>query len=135
MLKLSTISLGLGLALSTNPVLANNSEIDLLKRQLAELQKKLTQLEEKEQARAKQEELAKAEKAEAQDNTTTTVAAAEPKPSIKVGGAVRTNFSHTSYDDDNKNRGGDFDFDIFRLNFSGNVGGFGLNAEIRFLTT
>ncbi|PHI37246.1 hypothetical protein CBQ28_09540 [Pseudoalteromonas sp. GCY] len=130
MLKLSIISLGLGLALCSNSVLAENSEIDALKRQLAELQKKLTQLEQKEQARAQQEKIAKAEKAEAE--TKTQVAAAETKPTIKVGGAIRTNYSHTSYDDDNKNRGGDFDFDIFRLNFSGNVGGFGLNAEIRF---
>ncbi|MCG7541147.1 carbohydrate porin [Pseudoalteromonas sp. CO348] len=132
MLKLSTISLGLGLALCSNSVLAENSEIDALKRQLAELQKKLTQLEQKEQARAQQEKIAKAEKAEAKAETKTQVAAAETKPAIKVGGAIRTNYSHTSYDDDNKNRGGDFDFDIFRLNFSGNVGGFGLNAEIRF---
>ncbi|RXE86299.1 porin [Pseudoalteromonas sp. A757] len=132
MLKLSTISLGLGLALCSNSVLAENSEIDALKRQLAELQKKLTQLEQKEQARAQQEKIAKAEKAATKAETKTQVAAAETKPTIKVGGAIRTNYSYTSYDDDNKNRGGDFDFDIFRLNFSGNVGGFGLNAEIRF---
>ncbi|TMP54014.1 hypothetical protein CWB77_18355, partial [Pseudoalteromonas sp. S1610] len=53
-------------------------------------------------------------------------------PRLKVGGAVRTNYSHTSYDDDNKNRGGDFDYDIFRLYFSGDVGDVKLNAEIRF---
>ena len=45
---------------------------------------------------------------------------------------MRTNYSYTSYDDGNKNRGGDFDFDIFRLNFSGDVGDVQLNAEIRF---
>ncbi|MDN3377281.1 MULTISPECIES: porin [unclassified Pseudoalteromonas] len=56
-----------------------------------------------------------------------------PKPEgIKIGGAVRTNYSYVSYDDDAKDRGGDFDFDIFRLNFSGEVGDVELNAEIRF---
>ncbi|MFY8325813.1 porin [Pseudoalteromonas sp. ZZD1] len=56
-----------------------------------------------------------------------------PKPEgIKIGGAVRTNYSYISYDDGTKDRGGDFDFDIFRLNFSGEVGDVELNAEIRF---
>ena len=51
---------------------------------------------------------------------------------INVGGAVRTNYSHTSYNDGNKNRGGDFDFDLLRVNFSGEIGDISLNAEIRF---
>lgn len=56
----------------------------------------------------------------------------KPEDGIEVGGAVRTNFSHTSYDEGNKNRGGDFDFDLLRLDFRGTVGDVSLNAEIRF---
>ncbi|RVT49065.1 carbohydrate porin [Rheinheimera sediminis] len=56
----------------------------------------------------------------------------KPADGIEVGGAVRTNFSHTSYDEGNKNRGGDFDFDLLRLDFRGTVGDVSLNAEIRF---
>ncbi|MGI5307979.1 porin [Rheinheimera sp. WS51] len=63
---------------------------------------------------------------------TTTKAPQEKQDGIALGGAVRTNYSHTSYSDGNKNRGGDFDFDIFRLNLNGTVGDVFLNAEIRF---
>lgn len=51
---------------------------------------------------------------------------------IKFGGAIRTNYSYTSYNEGNKNRNGDFDFDIFRLNLSGDVDDILLGAEIRF---
>ena len=51
---------------------------------------------------------------------------------LNVGGAIRTNYSHTSYSDGNKNRGGDFAFDIFRLNLNGSISDVLLNAEIRF---
>lgn len=56
----------------------------------------------------------------------------EPGDGIRVGGAVRTNFSHTSYNEGNKDRGGDLAFDIFRLNLHGEIGKVSLDAEIRF---
>lgn len=63
---------------------------------------------------------------------TTTTSPVKKQDGITLGGAVRTNYSHTSYSDGNKNRGGDFDFDIFRINLNGTVGDIFLNAEIRF---
>ena len=51
---------------------------------------------------------------------------------IQLGGAVRTNYSYTSYNDGSRNRGGDFAFDIFRLDLKGSIGDVSLNAEIRF---
>ncbi|MGV8942402.1 MAG: porin [Lysobacter sp.] len=51
---------------------------------------------------------------------------------IELGGAIRTNYSYTSYGDGSKNRGGDFAFDVFRLDLRGSVGDVSLNAEIRF---
>src|SRR5690606_28795912 len=49
---------------------------------------------------------------------------------IQLGGAVRTNYSYTSYNDGSRNRGGDFAFDIFRLDLKGSIGDVSLNAEI-----
>ncbi|MDK1290582.1 carbohydrate porin [Pseudoalteromonas umbrosa] len=95
----------------SSPTVANDSELAELKQQLQKLQQKIEKLEAEQKRKPK---------------------VTKPVPSIKVGGAVRTTLSHTSYDDDNKNRGGDFELDVFRLNFSGNIGGFGLNAEWRY---
>lgn len=56
----------------------------------------------------------------------------EDSDGVKVGGAIRTNYSVTSYNEGNKDRGGDFDFDIFRLNLSGKINDISVNGEIRF---
>ena len=100
------------------------TQLQQLKLQVEALESRLA-----EQAKQKPE-------AEIQQNTiaaTTEKPAAEtPTNGIEVGGAVRTNFSYTSYDEGNKNRGGDFDFDLLRLDFRSTVGDVSLNAEIRF---
>jgi hypothetical protein len=102
----------LAVSLCSQSVLANTDELTHLKKQLTELQKQIHKIE------------AQTKKAKQQQS--------KPSSGVKVGGAVRTNYSHTSYNDGNKNRGGDFDFDLFRINFSGEVGDVELNAEIRF---
>ncbi|MFT5889087.1 MAG: hypothetical protein ACI9BO_001912 [Zhongshania sp.] len=51
---------------------------------------------------------------------------------ITIGGAIRSNYNYTSYSEGNKDRGGDFDFDIFRINVRGEIGDVSLNGEIRF---
>lgn len=73
--------------------------------------------------------IAEQEEASGADTEPTTP---ERSDGIRVGGAVRTNFSHTSYNEGNKNRGGDLQFDIFRLNLHGAIGEVSLDAEIRF---
>ncbi len=140
MLKLS--KLALAIALGTTSSLSQASEIDdlqkqlqLLKQQMQQLQSKLDAAEEKSQQQAEKQAQIDVQVAKQQkqlEQQTAAVEAPKKESGIKVGGAVRTNFSHTSYDDGNKNRGGDFDFDIFRLNFAGDVGDVQLNAEIRF---
>jgi hypothetical protein len=52
--------------------------------------------------------------------------------SMKVGGAVRFQYSVKEYDVDDKERGGDFDFDVFRLDFNGTVGDITLSAQYRW---
>ena len=44
------------------------------------------------------------------------------KPKIKIGGAVRFQYSYEDYNEANKNRGGDFDFATFRLDVNGSIG-------------
>jgi hypothetical protein len=51
---------------------------------------------------------------------------------ITVGGAVRFQYSYEDYDDDNTDRGGDLDFDTFRINFDGTVKDIILSAELRY---
>lgn len=51
---------------------------------------------------------------------------------IKLGGAVRFQYSYEDYNDDNTSRGGDLDFDVFRLDLNGEVGGVILSAQYRW---
>ena len=51
---------------------------------------------------------------------------------IKVHGAVRFQYEYNNYDRDNENRTGDLDFDIFRLNFDGEIGDVIISAEYRW---
>jgi len=51
---------------------------------------------------------------------------------INVGGAVRFQYSVKDYDNDDKDRSGDFDFDVFRLDFNGTVGDITLSAQYRW---
>ena len=39
-----------------------------------------------------------------------------PLPKIKIGGALRLNYSYRNYDEQNMDRLGDFEFELFRLN-------------------
>ncbi|MGP9799661.1 carbohydrate porin [Rheinheimera sp. NSM] len=110
---------------------AHATETDDIKQQLAALKAQIAALEqrlaEQEVAGEKATALLAQQQADTADN-----AADADKDGINVGGAIRTNYSHTSYSDGNKNRGGDFAFDIFRLNLNGSIGDVLLNAEIRF---
>lgn len=51
---------------------------------------------------------------------------------IKLGGAVRFQYSYEGYDDDNEDRTGDLDFDTFRLGLDGSIGNVILSAEYRW---
>ncbi|MCF2859733.1 FlxA-like family protein [Pseudoalteromonas sp. SMS1] len=103
--------LGTPLLLASPQTLSATNELSELKQQLAKLQQKIEQIESQQATQAQSE---------------------KSQSGIKVGGAIRVNYATNSYDEDAKNRGGDFDFDVFRFNFSGEVANIGLNAEIRF---
>jgi len=58
-------------------------------------------------------------------------AIAEEEDGIEFGGAVRLNYAWRDYDDQNKDRLGDFEMELFRINVRGTVGEVMLNAEWR----
>lgn len=56
---------------------------------------------------------------------------AQDKPVVDVGGALRYNYLYTSWNSDQKDIGGDFVYDIFRINAEARYKGVYLNAEYR----
>lgn len=56
---------------------------------------------------------------------------AQEKPEIHVGGALRFNYNLSSWKDGQKERGGDFGYDMFRINFDAAWKDLYLNAEYR----
>jgi len=108
-MKTSIPVLGLLLASSTTAFAATETtkieRLEQLEKQVAELKKEVS------------------------TNTKTTT---DLTPKIKIGGAVRFQYSYEDYDDDNKDRGGDFDFDVFRLDVNGSIGDVKLSAQYRW---
>ncbi len=56
---------------------------------------------------------------------------AQEKPEVKMGGALRFNYNSSSWKPNQKQRGGDFGFDVFRINAKAAYKGIKLNAEYR----
>ncbi|WP_329741083.1 carbohydrate porin [Dyella sp. A6] len=54
------------------------------------------------------------------------------KEGIKLGGAVRFQYSREGYNKGNRRRRGDMDFDIFRLDLNGSIGHVLLSAQYRW---
>ena len=55
----------------------------------------------------------------------------EEKPKLKLGGALRFNYNLSSWKDGQKDRGGDFGYDMFRVNAEGSYKRIFLNVEYR----
>ena len=51
---------------------------------------------------------------------------------IHIGGAVRFQYSYRDWDQNDRNRGGDFDFDLFRLDVNGSIGDVTVSAQYRW---
>ncbi|WP_034921693.1 hypothetical protein [Gillisia sp. CAL575] len=58
-------------------------------------------------------------------------AASQDTPELKLGGALRFNYNLSSWKDGQKKRGGDFGYDMFRVNAEAAYKGIFLNAEYR----
>lgn len=59
------------------------------------------------------------------------VEAAKNAP-IRIGGAVRFQYVYEDYAESNRDRGGDLDFDLFRIDFNGQIGDVILAAQYRW---
>ncbi|RRO13354.1 hypothetical protein [Flavobacteriaceae bacterium 14752] len=57
---------------------------------------------------------------------------AQDKPIVDLGGALRYNYNLSSWKGDQKDRGGDFGYDVFRINTDVEYKGIRLQAEYRF---
>ena len=58
--------------------------------------------------------------------------AAQEKTMLKIGGALRFNYNYSDWKPENRKRGGEFDFDVFRLNVNASYKKFDLAADYRF---
>lgn len=58
-------------------------------------------------------------------------AVAQEEPEVSLGGALRFNYNMSSWKPEQKTRGGDFGFDLFRINAVAAYQGIYLNAEYR----
>ena len=63
---------------------------------------------------------------------TTTILVAQDKPEFELGGALRFNYNYSDWKTDSKKKGGDFGFDVFRLNLKGSYKKIIFAAEYRF---
>lgn len=55
----------------------------------------------------------------------------QEEPEVEIGGALRFNYNLSSWKTEQKNRGGDFGYDMFRINAVTSYKGIYLNAEYR----
>ncbi|MCC4834872.1 OprO/OprP family phosphate-selective porin [Shewanella sp. 10N.7] len=60
------------------------------------------------------------------------VMAEEQEDGINIGGAVRVNYAYRDYDESNKDKLGELDFDMAAIKFDGKKDDWGLAAEYRF---
>jgi len=51
---------------------------------------------------------------------------------VNIGGALRMNYAYVDYSDTSEDKGGDFGFELFRINADGEVKDFVISAEYRF---
>ena len=56
---------------------------------------------------------------------------AQEDPELKIGGALRFNYNLSSWKEGQKDRGGDFGYDMFRVNVNGAYQGIYVDAEYR----
>ncbi len=56
----------------------------------------------------------------------------QDKPEVNIGGALRFNYNYSSWKEGQKQRGGDFGYDLFRINAKAKYKDIKLDAEYRF---
>ena len=114
-MKLPSITLGLLLACTAPGWAADSSSttqrIDQLEQEIEALKQEIN----------KESEAEKAEETEEKS-----------EDGIKVGGAVRFQYSFEDYNAGNRDRGGDIDFDTFRIDVNGSIGDVSFSVQYRW---
>ncbi|RUO20048.1 hypothetical protein CWE08_09050 [Aliidiomarina iranensis] len=80
----------------------------------------------------KRENAALRNNVESEEEVTEEASSDDSEDGISFGGAVRFQYVVTDYDDAQRSRGGDLDFDIFRLDVNGKMGDVILSAQYRW---
>ena len=104
-------------------------QIEAMQRELSRMQEQLSVLEAERAARTQATLDARA--LDSPEARVAEVEEAEQHDGINVGGAVRLNYAWRDYDGQNKDRFGDFELELFRVNFSGQLDDVLFDAEWR----
>ncbi len=145
------IALAVAASLSTTAVAADNQQQQLnltaeqlaqLLQQMEQLQQRVTELEAKlaEQQQPQHDTEVLAPRQEIHNDSAITARVENLEEQLKtaqnapitIGGAVRFQYAWDDYSAANQDRGGDFDFDLFRLDYSGTIGDVILSAQYRW---
>lgn len=111
--------------------LAANANATPVEEELKALKARIEQLEAQQQKAAEKPQ--QIEQVEVVEEVVIVNEVAEKKENnLKFGGAVRVNYSYEDFNDDNADRGGDFDFDLFRIDVSGNYEDLIYSAQYRW---
>jgi hypothetical protein len=100
---------------------ARLAEMEALKQQLQKLEAKISAVE---TVQVEQQQKTAALEVETKDEG--------PIKNISVGGALRVNYGYAEWKEQQKDRGGDFNFDIFRLDFNGQYNDLLISAQYRW---
>ena len=102
--------------------------IEALKRRVEELEAQLRQIRKEIQEYQAPRPAVVAEEPPAAPKEKVEVA----EPQLEIGGALRFNYALRSFDDDSRARGGDLEFDIFRIDVDGRYQNLLLSAQYRW---
>lgn len=131
MVKLScavTVAVSLAVTSVAAQELSTEEELKVLLEQIEALKQRVVELEQQVVARQKvQGETLEARVEQLEEEVQTA-----QNPPIRIGGAVRAQYVWADYDQPAKDRGGDFVFDLFRIDFSGEIGDVILSAQYRW---
>jgi len=110
-------------------------QIELMQQQLIRMQQQLADLESERDEIRREREIAR-ERVERVEEIDQRVAEVEQqtegdRDGIDFNGAVRLNYAWRDYDDQNKDRVGDFELELFRIGVAGSVGDVLLDAQWR----
>jgi len=109
------------------------AELEHLKKKIEALEKQENARQENTQKEDTEQQSAESQTAKAKKEEANNVAKTDKaNQGIEIGGAVRYQYTWSDYDEDNESRGGDVDFNLFRLDLDGQLGDFILSAQYRW---